>query len=160
MAIALAEGFGAFPENSPAGKRFKEGWDNFVERQKLGDVFWDPVDQRWETYPPARFTFALVGMPKVTVGDKYWIEKEMLKEVLELGRATRALNAKVIWGPRNGQWYSWAHKAAPPPPPPPRHGWLDRLNADLDALDANSRLTPQERADARRAIIASAYGNR
>ena len=100
MAIALAEGYGAFPENSPAGKSFKEGWDNFVEKQKLGDVFWDPVDERWETYPPERFTFVLVGMPKVTVGDGYWIEKEMLKEVLELGRATRALNAKVIWSPR------------------------------------------------------------
>ena len=45
-------------------------------------------------------------------------------------------------------------------PPPPEPDWLKRLNADLDALDANSRLTPQERADARRAIIGRAYGIR
>lgn len=160
MAIALAEGFGAFPENSPAGKAFKEGWDTFVERQRLGNVFWDPVDQRWETYPAERFTFVAVAMPKVTVGDGYWIETAMLREVLELGRATRALNAKVIWSPRNGHWYSWAHKEAPPPPGPAEPAWLKRLNAELDALDANSRLTPQERADARRAVIARAYGNR
>lgn len=151
-------GYEPFPENTPAGKAFQEGYDKFVQAQHRGDVFWDPVDSRWETYPAAGFTFAKVGIPRVDPGTNYFSERNTLHEVLNLGRAVKALNTKIIWGPRDGYWYAWANRTQPPPPPPPEPDWLKRLNANLDALDRNTRLTPEERRAARSALIQAAYG--
>ncbi len=147
-----------FPETTKAGQNFKEGYDKFVQADRRTDVFWDPVDSRWETYPAADYTFSRVGLPNVAPASDFWGERSMLIEVLNLGRAVSVLNTKVVWGPRDGNWYAWATRTQRPPVPPPIPDWLTRLNSDLAALDRNSNLTPQERMQARAALIQAAYG--
>jgi hypothetical protein len=156
MSILIYE---PFPENTEAGKKFKTGYDDFVQKQHLPDVFWDPVDERWETY--ATSTFTRVGLPRVMPGSSYWEERSMLVEVLNLSRASRILNTQVIWNPRDGFWYQWrsaAPKPPPPPPPPPPPSWLVRLMSDLEALEGAKNLSPEERHLARAGLIQRAFG--
>ncbi|MDV8001748.1 hypothetical protein [Rhodococcus sp. IEGM 1408] len=140
-------------QSSEAGKRFKAGWDSFVKRQKLTDVFWDPVDTRWETYASEKFSFADFGAPKIEIGNNYFSEVEMLRDVLTLGASLRALNSRVIWYPRNGRWYVFSPKTAPLPTSPPSPGWLEVLNKQLDEISNNGRLSPAEKARARRQVL-------
>ena len=150
--------FEAFPENTPEGKRFKQGWDTFVKAQHLPDTFWDPVDGRWENYPRNKWGFTRTQIPAVPLGSDYWAERTILHEVVNIGETTRVVNAKVVWDPRDGFWYQWEMLANPVPPPPTIPPWLVQLNAELDALARNTHLTPEERFQARTALIASAYG--
>lgn len=146
-----------FPENTSAGKAFKAGYDRFVQTDRQPDVFWDPVDHRWETYRRARFVFGRTGIARVTPGTDYWSERSMLHDVINLGKPLAGLGAHVVWDPRDGWWYTYADSAQQPPPSQ-TPDWLARLNADLAALDRNTNLTPQERMEARSALIQRAYG--
>ena len=150
--------FEAFPETTPAGKAFKQGWDTYVKAQHLPNVFWDPVDIRWENYPRDEWGFSRVQLPVVPLGFEYWAERTILHEVINIGASTRIVNAKVVWNPRDGFWYQWQKLVDPVPSPPPPPPWLVQSNADLDALARNTHLTPEERFQARNALIQSAYG--
>lgn len=147
-----------FPENTEAGKAFLEGWDRFHVKTD-NRLFWDPVDNRWETYPRGTFTFVLLGMPTVPVDESYFGRRTTLREVLNLGAASRVLDPKAIWDPRDGRWYRWQKTQQVPPPPPPPPAWLRQLNADLDAVSANTHMTPEEKAQAREGLIKAAYSH-
>ena len=153
--------FEQFPENTAAGKEFKRGWDLFVKTQHGKDVFWDPVDRRWEDYFRTKYAFSRVGLPQIPLGTDYWTERTILHDVLNIGGTTRLIDTRIIWDPRDGYWYHWYPQTAPPPGPGPQVGvpaWLAQLNADLDALSMNTRLTPEERFQARQTLIQRAYG--
>ncbi|MFE7599515.1 hypothetical protein [Streptomyces sp. NPDC057494] len=154
--------FEQFPENTATGMEFKRGWDLFVTTQHRPDVFWDPVDSRWEDYFRTKYAFTRVGLPQIPLGTDYWTERTILHDVLNIGGTTRLIDARIIWDPRDGYWYHWHQQTAPPPAPGPRvgvPGWLEQLNADLDALSMNTRLTPEERFQARQTLIQRAYGD-
>ncbi len=150
--------FEPFPENTPTGKTFKRGWETFVQEQKLPDVFWDPVQERWESYDRSKFTFVRLRLPRVELGTDYWTERNILHEVLNIGQATRALDAAAAWNPRDGYWYHFATTQRTPPPPPAMPPWLEKLIEDLASVDGNASLTPEERQQARSALIQAAYG--
>lgn len=156
--------FEPFPENTEAGRSFKSGWEDFVQRQHLPDVFWDPVQARWETYDRRTHTFARMSLPVVTLGDDYWTEQNILREVLNMGTATRVMDVAAIWDPRDGYWYHFTRVPAtqpplPPTPAPPVPDWMVRLNRDLAAVDANTNLTPEERRQARESLLQAALEN-
>lgn len=150
--------FEPFPENTPAGRSFKSGWETYVQQQRLPDVFWDPVQERWENYDRNKITFQRLGLPRVDLGTDYWTERNILHEVLNIGQATRVLDGAAVWNPRDGYWYRFSSSQQEPSPTPQPPPWLKRLIDDLAAVDANTSLSPDERQQARSALIQAAYG--
>jgi hypothetical protein len=71
-------------------------------------------------------------MPRVDIDNDYFGRRSTLREVLNLGSASRVLDPKAIWDPRDGYWYRWGPVAQAPRTPAPVPEWLQRLNADLD----------------------------
>ena len=150
--------FETFPENTAAGKAFKHDLDAYLQNARYPDVFWHPVHERWETYDRNTYSFARLSLPHVEVGTDYWTKYNILHEVINIGQATRALDAAAIWDPRDGYWYHFAAAQQAPRAPAPLPTWLKNLIADLAAVDANTSLTPDERHQARSALIQAAYG--
>ena len=133
--------------NDPEYKAIESGWKRFVEQNKQPDVYWDPVDRRWETYSAAQFIMARSTVPSVKL--EQFIQFSMFAEVHRLSAAVRALGGRVVWNPRDGYWYSFGDRPVVSP------DWMERMNKELKAIDQNPNLSPEEKQRARLSIIDS-----
>jgi hypothetical protein len=138
---------------TPEGKNLLQGWDTFVGERHQADVYWDPTDNRWETYAPARFSFTRTSIRRQDPA-QMWSKYVTLGEVLAISRAIRASGGSAIWNPRDGYWYHFQLLATQPKPSVTPE-WVARMNAQLAAIDGDNSLSPEEKHAARIAIIDS-----
>jgi hypothetical protein len=136
---------------TPEYKELEAGWKTFVKKQKLPNVFWDPIDRRWEQYDLAEWTSMRSPVPNVDINT--YLESSILQEVFEISKTVRALGGRVFWNPRDGYWYSFFEKTQPKPAPPPEPDWVKQMNDEIRAIALNPNLTPEEKQRARMAIV-------
>ena len=145
-------------ELTPEGQAFIRGFDQYVLQQRDTRRFWAPRDSTWNSYSATGYRYTKWGaVPQIDATHASDGGYRIVKDILAVGNTLRSLPVWVFWWPESGFWYQITKESEPQPPVPNESGPLREMNRQLDEIDRNTHMTPQEKRDARAAVIDGMY---